>query len=456
MKRLFYSLIIGALVSTLALGAEVRKLGIDDLEWGIGSTTSPAGKVVRKIPIGIPDDNTFMGMVDVRAYGATGDGVTDDSAAIQAAIDVATATGKVVYLPAGRYKISTTLNMKESVRLEGSVRMQVDYRETGGTELVQNVAGTSLVSIADGVKGWSFKNLTFRGTEADDPYTTGGGTLVELNTTVEGLFEDCRFIASTYCITVMTDKNAGQVNINRCYFWYNSIALRLIGGMTDSFINNSEFYSINTGIYSTTGGLNDIHIYNNLFYVSKNGISATNAIGTNIAGNRFNDIGGAAIYMYGSPNTLQIVGNRFLNCGTDNALSNLQRGGIILYASGASDYADNTAITGNVFQNCYHDIFLVNDASPPRNSRITGNAGNVELSVTNLTHATASPVFFNNIIDNVVTLMSGKRVLYHSAAPTTGTWAVGDIVWNTGADNVVLWKNTVAGTPGTWASLSIP
>lgn len=43
-----------------------------------------------------------------KAYGATGDGVTDDRAAIQACIDAVPATGGVAFLPAGDYLINST------------------------------------------------------------------------------------------------------------------------------------------------------------------------------------------------------------------------------------------------------------------------------------------------------------------------------------------------------------
>jgi hypothetical protein len=46
---------------------------------------------------------------DVRAHGAAGDGATDDTAAIQSALDAVGPEGGTVFLPAGRYRISATL-----------------------------------------------------------------------------------------------------------------------------------------------------------------------------------------------------------------------------------------------------------------------------------------------------------------------------------------------------------
>lgn len=58
--------------------------------------------------------------VDVRAYGAVGDNTTDDTAAIQAAIDNAT-TGtyyKPIYFPEGSYKVTSTLTVTNKVGVE--------------------------------------------------------------------------------------------------------------------------------------------------------------------------------------------------------------------------------------------------------------------------------------------------------------------------------------------------
>ena len=56
--------------------------------------------------------------VSVMDFGAVGDGVTDDSAAIQAAIDAVGAGGRV-FFPAGTYGISSPINMKTQRNLVG-------------------------------------------------------------------------------------------------------------------------------------------------------------------------------------------------------------------------------------------------------------------------------------------------------------------------------------------------
>jgi len=53
-------------------------------------------------------------------YGAIGDGVNDDTAELQAAIDYAEASGGEVYLPVGKYYITSTLTIDNSITFRGA------------------------------------------------------------------------------------------------------------------------------------------------------------------------------------------------------------------------------------------------------------------------------------------------------------------------------------------------
>ena len=73
---------------------------------------------------------------NVKDFGAVGDGTTDDTAAIQAAIDslplnpagdgilspLGYANGGTIYIPRGRYKVSSTLTLRRGVRITGEGR----------------------------------------------------------------------------------------------------------------------------------------------------------------------------------------------------------------------------------------------------------------------------------------------------------------------------------------------
>ena len=82
--------------------------------------------------------------VDVRDFGATGDGLTDDTAAIQAAIDYAMYTaqsnGGRVWMPAGIYKTTDCLHLGYGVGLRSVVLEGEGYNYRGG----RNFCGTTI------------------------------------------------------------------------------------------------------------------------------------------------------------------------------------------------------------------------------------------------------------------------------------------------------------------------
>lgn len=79
---------------------------------------------------------------DVRTFGAKGDGVTDDTAALQAAID----SEKKVFLPAGTYRFSTLTINRHNVTIVGQGRNKTTLQCTNSAGVAISVAGKAAVS----------------------------------------------------------------------------------------------------------------------------------------------------------------------------------------------------------------------------------------------------------------------------------------------------------------------
>ncbi|MEM7733640.1 MAG: glycosyl hydrolase family 28-related protein [Pseudomonadota bacterium] len=134
----------GEVVEVSAIIATAERVGVD-MPWGpeaayghIGlDLTGPNGGVVRIDDLEIEDlSNVFLGeaigAVDVRDYGALGDGSTDDHAAFEAAD--AAANGREVLIPEGVYFLGDSVTMDSKCRFIGTVTMAAQHHLT----LVQN------------------------------------------------------------------------------------------------------------------------------------------------------------------------------------------------------------------------------------------------------------------------------------------------------------------------------
>lgn len=82
--------------------------------------------------------------VSVKDFGAVGDGVTDDTAAIQAAIDSLPNDGGEVYIPAGRYKITGTINVGNGSNTSTSTKNCIKLRGDGMAPYFGDSYGTEL------------------------------------------------------------------------------------------------------------------------------------------------------------------------------------------------------------------------------------------------------------------------------------------------------------------------
>ena len=128
----------GEVVTVEAIVSTATRTGVD-MPWGTGALfghfgldlTGPNGGVVRIDDIEIEDATSvflrdMMDWVDVRDYGAIGDGVTNDRAAFAAAD--AAAGGRWLLVPAGSYRIASSLTIHSRIRFQGTLTMPVAAR----------------------------------------------------------------------------------------------------------------------------------------------------------------------------------------------------------------------------------------------------------------------------------------------------------------------------------------
>ncbi len=75
--------------------------------------------------------------LNARDFGALGDGKTDDTAAISAALDAAReAGGGIVWLPRGNYRVATHLSVPDDVTLQGVWTVPTAWTQLKGTTLL--------------------------------------------------------------------------------------------------------------------------------------------------------------------------------------------------------------------------------------------------------------------------------------------------------------------------------
>lgn len=216
------------------LGSSAGTSKIGFLQAGTGAQARSAQDKLREI-------------VSVKDFGAIGDGVTDDTAAIQAAVD-ATPTGTTIYFPAGTYAVSDEIRINKPLVVRGAGPGSF-IADTGGAYLKQTdntKNGFTLVPTAGGYAfgQWGILDVHFFDLAVVGPATGN---------------------RAQYGIGVDTSVNGGDYHVRECTFnnlniRYFNTAVNLTGicylndfyGSCFSYCDNG--FELARGAASDTGG----------------------------------------------------------------------------------------------------------------------------------------------------------------------------------------------------------
>lgn len=99
-------------------------------------------------------------VVNVKTYGAKGNGVADDSSAIQSAIDSIKTTGGTIFFPYGTYMVGSILYFYANQKLVGENAV---LKRSGTINAVMTSAGDTSITAYNGVHDCVFDGLTFDG-----------------------------------------------------------------------------------------------------------------------------------------------------------------------------------------------------------------------------------------------------------------------------------------------------
>lgn len=189
-------------------------------DWTVSdaAVTASGSSAGRTLP------NRFADIINVKDYGAIGDGVTDDSDAIQDALDLC--EGKAVWFPAGTYLITDTLRVTHGKTMilgtQATLSAGASYDETG-------IIGLRIVGASDVcVTGMYFEKM-FRGIDV-------------------WMSEDPSDYPATYA------NNISDIRIENCTFDTRKWAMSFVGvyGLT---VNNVTLNQYRTGNWSNRDGI---------------------------------------------------------------------------------------------------------------------------------------------------------------------------------------------------------
>lgn len=203
--------------------------------------------------------------VKATAYGATGDGTTDDTSAIAAALTAAqNAGGGIVFFPAGTYKITSKLTPGSKVSLLGAGPAATTINNTHATQVTLEYSSASQAKHQT-IEGIRFTE-TSTGRHID---ATGSASLIVTNcvfsqgtgatavigltgATTDTIIRDCEFLISQTGGISVTATTLGRVRILDCTHTVSAAGWTPVDGLIQTALGSVGDLIVRGNVFDIT------------------------------------------------------------------------------------------------------------------------------------------------------------------------------------------------------------
>lgn len=216
--------------------------------------------------------NSLNGIiVSVKAYSAVGDGITNDTAAINAALAavVALGGGNLVF-PPGTYLITSALTIANTVSLTGA--------GAASTTIVQQTAAASVLTVTATPSRAVITGLTLRHASA----AAAGVSEVSVSNGARTRIRDCIFgstsLFTQYGITIVTAGTNTEVSVDSCVFSASISGIRdqrTTAPASVLMVSNTKFTANTTG--SSSGIASPYCVVSSCFFDNSTQSSGTSS-----------------------------------------------------------------------------------------------------------------------------------------------------------------------------------